>query len=126
MERPGIGDDQQPNTPLEPEPLQIAPVALQIFRRVSAEDPVPGQKFVKLAARRKAEQPAQLAAAETPLPEFIKRHRFEHTALDRAVTTKAPSEVIGEAEGDLGIGGRGVVVHFLFLSCRPCCGQGMT
>jgi hypothetical protein len=73
VKRAPIGDDEQPDTPSEAEPLQVAAVALQILRRVGAENSVCGQKFIELAARGEAEQLPQFGSAEMPLPELIER-----------------------------------------------------
>ena len=82
MERPGIGDDQR-HAGSEAEPLQVSAVALQIVRRVCAENAVPGQKLIELGAGGKTKQPAQFGPAEMPLPEIVERQRFEHAAFHR-------------------------------------------
>jgi hypothetical protein len=119
VKRPGIGNGQQRDAPSETEPLQIAAVALQILGRIGSKDFVRGEKFIKPPPCFKTEQPAQLGAAQMPLAELIKRQRFEHPALDRAGSAEEARELVGDADGDFGVGadaGRGVVVHILFLS----------
>jgi hypothetical protein len=119
VQRARIGDDEQPDTPSEAEPLQVAAVALQILRRVGAENSVRGQKFIELAARGEAEQLTQFGPAEMPLPELIERQRFEYAALDLAPGAKAPGEIVGDADGDFRVGGAGAVVHIFLHAVVP-------
>src|SRR5712671_7476298 len=114
MQRPSSRDDQL-HAGSEAEPLQVVAVAFQIVCRICAEDAMPGQKFIELGARGKAEQSAQLGPAEMSLPKFIERKRLEHAAFDLAAGSETPGEIVGDADGDFRVGGAGAVVHSLFL-----------
>lgn len=104
MKRSGIGDDEQLGAPSEAEPLKVAAVALQILRRVGAEDPVRRQELVELAARGEAEELAQLGPAEMPLSELVERESFERPAPDIARAAETPSQFLGDAERDFQTG----------------------
>lgn len=93
IEGTGIGDNQ-PHGFLKTESLQIAPLALQIFKAVGLEHVMRLQKTVERVARSKAEQTAQFGLREVTLLVFLKRQGFERAA--RQIATGS-----GESLGDI-------------------------
>src|SRR6266436_7206833 len=97
------------------EPLQVAPLALEIIKAVVFEDVMRLQKTVEGVARTEAKQTAQFVLRKMTKLVFLKRQRFQRTP--RQIATRS-----GEALGDV-IGNLDDQVHAFTVPARKHAGD---